>query len=341
MRRETGLKPAHFNVQDRSDTLMNYFLGAYFLFGLVFAFFYDTWMIGIGVGGLSLSAYYITKLAWPNSCRYQYVLSIVLGVFTAQFIYQLHGLFEMHFFALIGSAMLITYQKWKLQLPMLVFLLVHHILLSWLQYDGFSHVYLGQPDHFNFQTMVIHILLMAVFFFICGLCAFQLHKYHRIQLHQTARMKQLQQEAQLTTARRSSQEALEERNIILESIGDAFFAVDKNWDVTYWNQMAEKVLYKTKAEMLNHSLWAVFATSVDSASYRNYHEAVRTNVAVHFEDYFEPLHKWYEISAYPSAVGLSVYFKDITQRKQHLAELRESEKRYSDVFHFSPADVGR
>jgi PAS domain S-box-containing protein len=33
---------------------------------------------------------------------------------------------------------------------------------------------------------------------------------------------------------------------------------------------------------------------------------------------------------------LSVYFKDISERKQHIAELRESEQRYSDVFHFSP-----
>jgi len=40
------------------------------------------------------------------------------------------------------------------------------------------------------------------------------------------------------------------------------------------------------------------------------------NKLVHFEDYFEPLNRWYEISAYPSIVGLSVYFKDITERKQ-------------------------
>lgn len=112
-----------------------------------------------------------------------------------------------------------------------------------------------------------------------------------------------------------AKKVLEERNTILESIRDAFFAVDKNWIVTYWNNSAEYVLHKTKEETLNRYLWDIFADSIDSLSYIKYHEAIDTNQAVHFEDHYEPLHKWYEISAYPSEVGLSVYFKDITERK--------------------------
>ncbi len=118
-------------------------------------------------------------------------------------------------------------------------------------------------------------------------------------------------------------ETLEEKNTILESIGDAFFAVDKNWTVTYWNNMAEKVLYKPKEEMLGQNLWVVFADSVESESYKKYHEAVATNEAMHFEDFFAPLGKWYEISAYPSGSGLSVYFKDVTERKVSDTQLKE------------------
>ena len=323
-------------VRERSDRLINYFLGAYFLLGLVFAPFYGTWLIAIGVGGLSLVAYYSARLLLPGSCLYQYILSLVLGLFMAQFIYQMHGMFEMHFFAFIGSVMLITYQKWKLQLPMLVFVVFHHGVLSHLQNIGFSTVYFSQLNYFDLGTFTIHILLTVVIYFISGLCAFQLQEYHRILLHQMAQMNQLQAEANLSLERRKNEEAMIERNTILESIGDAFFAVDKNWIVTYWNQMAEKVLYKAKEEILNHNLWAVFYTAVDSESYRRYHEVVSTGLSAHFEDYFAPLDKWYDISAYPSGSGLSVYFKDITEHKKMLADLRESEKRYSDVFHFSP-----
>ncbi len=43
-------------VKERSGRLMNFFLTGYFLIGLVFAVFYDTWLIALGVGGLSLVA---------------------------------------------------------------------------------------------------------------------------------------------------------------------------------------------------------------------------------------------------------------------------------------------
>lgn len=108
---------------------------------------------------------------------------------------------------------------------------------------------------------------------------------------------------------------LEERNTILESIRDAFFAVDKDWVVTYWNNSAELVLHKTKAEALNNYLWDIFPESVNSFSHKKYIEAIETNHAVHFEDHYDLLNKWYEISAYPSEGGLTVYFKDITERK--------------------------
>ncbi len=124
-------------------------------------------------------------------------------------------------------------------------------------------------------------------------------------------------------AEASAMDALEERNTILESIADAFFAVDKNWVVTYWNAMAEKVLMVPRNKILNRNLWEVFSESVGSESYQKYHKAVETNQAAHFEDYFEPLNKWYEISAYPSVTGLSVYFKDITDRRLSETLLRE------------------
>lgn len=119
----------------------------------------------------------------------------------------------------------------------------------------------------------------------------------------------------LKTTELAAKKVLEERNTILESIRDAFFAVDKNWIVTYWNNSAEYVLHKTKEETINQYLWDVFSDSINSLSYIKYHQAIETNQAVHFEDHYEFLHKWYEISAYPSEVGLSVYFKDITERK--------------------------
>lgn len=182
----------HFRLieKERSDKLINYFLISYFVIGLGLAVFYDTWNIAIGVGGIALLAYYSVKWALPDSNLYQYVLSVCLGVYMAQFIYQMHGLFEMHFFAFISSAILITYQNWKLQIPLLLYVFVHHLLLNYLQSVGIDHVYFTGLDYLEVQTMVIHIALTVVIFFICGLWAYNLHTYSGTQLAMLVQMQE-------------------------------------------------------------------------------------------------------------------------------------------------------
>jgi len=201
-----------YNVKERSDGLMHYFLAVYFLLGLVFAIFYDTWLIAIGVGGISLLAYYSVKLLLPFSDLYQYVLSAILGVFMAQYIYQMHGLFEMHFFAFIGSAVLITYQNWKLQIPMSCVVLVHHAVFGYLQNSGLDEIYFTKLNYFDLQTFIIHILLAVSIFFICGLWGFLLRKYNEQQMAQTIQMAELQKEALLSQERKHNEEVLAKAN---------------------------------------------------------------------------------------------------------------------------------
>lgn len=207
-----------FQVKQRSDRLMNYFLIGHFLTGLALAVFYDTWLIAFGVGGLLLAAYYSVKLMLPESDLYQYVLSAVYGVFMAQFIYQMHGLFEMHFFAFIGSAILITYQKWKLQIPITLVVIIHHASLGYLQDVGVSKVYFTQLESFTLLAFAIHVILAAIVFFICGLWAYQLKKYNEIQLAQTIRVAELQREAQLYAERQKHAEVIEKQNEKMEEI---------------------------------------------------------------------------------------------------------------------------
>ncbi|MEO8795984.1 MAG: PAS domain S-box protein [Daejeonella sp.] len=126
-------------------------------------------------------------------------------------------------------------------------------------------------------------------------------------------------------------EALEDKEIILESIDDAFFAVDKNFIVTYWNNRAEKLLLAPKSKMLGACLWERFSESIGSESYIMYHQALETKKAVHFVDYFDPLKKHYEISAYPSESGLSVYFKDVTERLNYLNKIEEQNKKLREI----------
>ena len=123
----------------------------------------------------------------------------------------------------------------------------------------------------------------------------------------------------------------EEKNTILNSIGNAFFVVDKNWVVTYWNNLAAKALDINSSKILGHKLWELLANSIGSVSYKKYHEAMHTGKVIEFEDYYPHLTSWFEISAYPSRNGLSVYFKDITERKSAEVATRLSNDRYNMV----------
>ncbi len=195
-------------LKKRSDRIMDYFLGCFFLTGLLFAQFYDTWVIALGVGSCAIIAYYFVKFMLPSSTLYQYVLGVVLGIFMAQFIFQMHGLFEMHFFAFIASAILITYQNWKLQLPLVLFVIIHHATLGYLQNIGVKGVFFTQLDILELQTFIIHIILAAVIFFICALWAYQLNKYSKKQIEQMLEMGKLEKEAQLNVERLANEQAL-------------------------------------------------------------------------------------------------------------------------------------
>ena len=61
-----------FSKQEKEDTdkIINYFLATLFFIGIFFSYYYDTWTIATGVGGLSLTAFYITKAALPDSNLY-------------------------------------------------------------------------------------------------------------------------------------------------------------------------------------------------------------------------------------------------------------------------------
>jgi two-component system, sensor histidine kinase and response regulator len=207
---ETQTALFHADVRRRSDRLMNYFLISFFLVGIYLAHYFGTYMIAFGVGGLSLIAYYSVKLALPRSDLYQYVLSVVIGLFMAQYIYQMHGLFEMHFVAFISCAILITYQKWELQIPLLIFVVLHHAIFDYLQYSGDPAVYFTQLDYLDFNTFIIHIALTSIIVFICGLWSYQLKRYGEIQINQAVQMAALQKEAGILQERRRNHEALED-----------------------------------------------------------------------------------------------------------------------------------
>ncbi|MEJ2883583.1 PAS domain S-box protein [Pedobacter sp. GR22-6] len=123
---------------------------------------------------------------------------------------------------------------------------------------------------------------------------------------------------------------------ILESFTDAFFELDVNWNVTYWNKEAERILDMPRTKMIGKNLWEVYSDAIPLKFYSEYHRAMHENLAVRFEEYFPAKELWIEVAAFPSGSGLSVYFKDITEKKQALDLLQRERQKYVDLFNLSP-----
>ncbi len=115
-------------------------------------------------------------------------------------------------------------------------------------------------------------------------------------------------------------EAHERTARILESITDAFLALDADWRFTYLNDQSERVMGREREGLLGRSLWDEFPAVVGSRFEREFRRAVDGGETVTFEEFYPPLDIWVEVRAYPSPEGLSVFYQDVTARKRAEAE---------------------
>ncbi|NUB91420.1 PAS domain S-box protein [Haloterrigena sp. SYSU A121-1] len=128
-----------------------------------------------------------------------------------------------------------------------------------------------------------------------------------------------ERERELRAHRDTLEAELEE---VYGRVTDAFYALDDQWRFTYVNERAAELLGVTEEELLGADLWDTFpeATATDEAR-ESLRAAMEEQEATTFEAFSELLGFWIEARIYPSETGLSVYFNDITERKEREREL--------------------
>ena len=127
----------------------------------------------------------------------------------------------------------------------------------------------------------------------------------------------------------------------LESISDAFYAVDEEWRFTYINGKAEELWNRPREDLLGKNIWEVFPQAVGSEFYRQIKRAMDEGVTTEFETMYPVLSAWVAGRVYPSREGLSVYFQDVTERKRTEEEIRQSEQRYRSFVEQSTEGIWR
>ena len=103
---------------------------------------------------------------------------------------------------------------------------------------------------------------------------------------------------------------------LLESITDAFFALDRSWRFTYVNQRALDYYGKARDELLGHSIWDVFPAAAGTQLQAQYEQVLRTQTSAAFEMKSALTGRWVDLRVFPTGQGLAVYFRDVSDRRR-------------------------
>ena len=115
---------------------------------------------------------------------------------------------------------------------------------------------------------------------------------------------------------------------MLESMSDALLAMDHQWRYTFANGEAERMLDKTREELLGSTIWEQYPDLVGTELAEQLEQAMHARTTQTIEEYYYPPRDiWVDIRAYPWEGGIAIFFRDIAARHQVLEKLREHESR--------------
>lgn len=108
----------------------------------------------------------------------------------------------------------------------------------------------------------------------------------------------------------------------LESITDAFFLLDDQWQFLFVNPQAARLLHRSPQALMGTCMWTEFPGTLGSIMEHKCRQALQDHQPQRFECYYAPFEVWYRINAYATEDGLAIYFQDITAEREAAAQLK-------------------
>jgi len=167
-------------------------------------------------------------------------------------------------------------------------------------------------------------------------------KREKIEIQTTGKLKELRKrssefeilESGLEWAERELRESEEEYRGLAESSTDVFFAMDEELRYTYWNKASEELTGISVKDALGKHLYDIFPQDRETRTAEEmYLKVLRTKQPKHFVNQYQLGGKdlFFEINAYPAKDGLSVFVRDITERKRAEEALRDAGERHRAI----------
>jgi two-component system CheB/CheR fusion protein len=121
--------------------------------------------------------------------------------------------------------------------------------------------------------------------------------------------------------------SLEHLNEIIESIDNAFYALDADFNIVFINKKAEELWYRKRETLMGRNFWEEFPEAVGSESYKMHYKALKQQKPIYYETISPVLGHWIEARVFPdNRGGLSCYFRDITERKRAEQQINLNEE---------------
>ncbi len=169
---EAQLKPFHDKVHEEADGIVRFFIYGFFFVGIGLSVFFDTYVLAIVMGGISIGIYQLAKTLAKGTLLSRLIISLLMWNFAVQFIFQMHGMYEMHFFYFISLTVLLFYEDWRILLPAILYAIFTFLYLFFAQDpNGVNEGMLQNMSKLNFTNAFLHLALLIFYGGLCVLWA--------------------------------------------------------------------------------------------------------------------------------------------------------------------------
>lgn len=109
---------------------------------------------------------------------------------------------------------------------------------------------------------------------------------------------------------------IREKETALNRINDAVVSLNTEWQYTFLNDAALATHTLGREETLGKTLLEVHPEMKDSPFWEMYQQAMQSMKVMELENYYAPMDTWFLSKVYPSESGITIFYKDITERKR-------------------------
>ena len=125
----------------------------------------------------------------------------------------------------------------------------------------------------------------------------------------------------------------------LENISIGFFQICRDGRIVYINKKIGQVIAEDYNKYIGQYLFEAFPKAKEMKFFTSYQNAIKENKTLKIEEYYPRFDRWFEIFIHPSAEGVSVFLRDITESRKSEAEKLKAQNKYLQLFNTNIAGV--